>query len=129
AESTVISAASTPIVRIQDYGLWTAQRMLQCQPSAILPGTGHGLGNKIHSIHAVCDVRIKALASIHLLSRCPRNHVLVSSGIDVGKCFKKRLGMAARQPAGRLAGAGHVGSIWIARVEAVRLAVGAYPHL
>src|SRR5258708_36026752 len=91
-------------------------------------GTGDALSYEVHSVQAVGHVRIEALGAINSLARGPFDHIFESSDIDVGEGLEIPLGMAAGRTARTSSQRGLEGRIRIARIDLMRLAVGADEH-
>ena len=72
------------------------QRMLESRPRSAVLARGDALGDEIHAVHAVGDVRIERVLPVEFLPPGPLDHVVVSRGVDVGESFEEGLGMACR---------------------------------
>src|SRR5262249_23628666 len=98
--------------------------MLERLPVPVFLGAGHALGDEEHPLHAVRDVRIKALAAVELLAARAPADVGIGGLVDVGESLEERLGVPGRQAARTLSRRPEIAGVRVARIGAVRSAGG-----
>ncbi len=88
--------------------------MTQRQPGGIVLAAVDALLNEVHAFDTVVDVWVDRVDFFERFTFGSENHRVVGGAVDVCKGFEKRLGMTARESAGRAVIIIGERSVWIA---------------
>ena len=106
--------------------LWrsfASSRVVHWEPRAVLRTACDALLNEIHPLHSIGHVWIKRVDSLDLLALRCIDHGVKRRRINIRKGFEERFWMPAWQTARSSTACIHVGSIWISRVDSMRLSI------